>query len=143
MSLQADATIAIKRKFILEATALQYNVFPFNTKNREQPGVEPIKFVEMIILKFFVSLLNYAPYAPTPVLFCVLLQLKGKVRFVYSLQLTIHLFFLIFYHISCLHAFFSFFYFKPLVTPLFIQLFCNIIQVSSKNEGEDLMKMAQ
>ena len=36
-----------------------------------------------------------------------------------------------------------FFYFKPLVTPLFIQLFCNIIYVSSKNEEEDLMKTVQ
>ena len=50
MSLQADATIVIKRKFILKATALQYAVFPFNMKNREQPDVESIKFVEMVIL---------------------------------------------------------------------------------------------
>ena len=35
MSLQADANIVIKRKFILKATALQYAVFPFNMKNRE------------------------------------------------------------------------------------------------------------
>ena len=39
--------------------------------------------------------------------------------------------------------FFSFFYFKSLVKPLFIQLFCNNIKVSSKNKGEDLMKTVQ
>ena len=62
------------------------------------------------------------------VLSCVvLLQLKGKLNFVCSLQLTIHLFSLLFYHIKLFACFFSFFYFKPLVTPLFIQLFCSII----------------
>ena len=57
----------------------------------------------------------------------VLLRLKGKVHFVCLLQLTIYLSFLLFYHIKLFACFFSFFYFKPLVTPLFIQLFCNII----------------
>ena len=42
-----------------------------------------------------------------------------------------------------LHAFFSFFYFKPLVAPLFIQLFCDNIYVRSKNEETDLMKTVQ
>ena len=39
--------------------------------------------------------------------------------------------------------FFSFLSFKPLVTLLFIQLFCNIMYVSSKIDGADLMKTEQ
>ena len=83
-----------------------------------------------------------APYA---LLSCVvLLQLKGKVCFECALQLTIHprLSSLLVYHIKvfCMLFFFSF---KLLVTPLFIQLFCNNIQVSLKYEGADLMKTVQ
>ena len=44
---------------------------------------------------------------------------------------------------TCFTSFFSFFYFKPMVTPLFIQLFCNNMYVSSKNEGVDLTKTVQ
>ena len=73
--------------------------------------------------------------------------LKGKVCFVFALQITIHspsLFPLFYFTIlGCLQFFFSFIYFKPLVTPLFIQLFCNYIYVSLKNEEEDLMKTVQ
>ena len=54
----------------------------------------------------------------------VLLQLKGKICFLCSLQLTIHFSFLLFHHIKLSYFFF---YFKPLVTPLFMQLFCSNI----------------
>ena len=56
-----------------------------------------------------------------------------KVRqpcFACVLQLTINppsLSSLLFYHIKLFYILFSFFYFKLLVTPLFIQLFCNNI----------------
>ena len=90
---------------------------------------------------------RFNPHQQAPYVFVlscvVLLQLKGKVCFVCSLQLIIHLSFLLFYHIKLSACFFSFFYFKPLVTPLFIELFWNKIQVSWKNGGDGLMKTVQ
>ena len=44
---------------------------------------------------------------------------------------------------AVLHAFFPFFSFKPLVTPLILQLFCNNIYINSKNEGVEPMKTVQ
>ena len=63
----------------------------------------------------------------------VLLQLKVKVCFVCTLQLTIHPPFSLlslFFHIKLFYILFSFFCFKPSVTPLFKQLFCNNIYVA-------------
>ena len=62
-----------------------------------------------------------------------------------ALQLTIHhpsLSALLSYYIR-LFCMLFFFCFKPLVTPLFIQLFCNNIYVSSNKEGADLIKTVQ
>ena len=78
----------------------------------------------------------------------VLLLLKGRICFVCALQITIHppsvslLSFILPYK-GVLHAFFPFFCFKPLVTPLFLQLFYNNIYVSSKKKEVDLMKTVQ
>ena len=57
------------------------------------------------------------------VLCCVVLsQLKGKVHFSSFVSPSC----LLFYHIKLLYMlFFSFFYFRSLITLLFIQLFCN------------------
>ena len=49
----------------------------------------------------------------------------------------------LFYQIRLFCMLFSFFYFEPLVAPLFMQLFFSNIYVSSKNKGADLMKTAQ
>ena len=79
------------------------------------------------------------------VLCCVvLLQFEMKVCFVCALQLNIHprlslLSFSLPYK-AVLYAFFSFVYFKPLVTTLFVKLFCNNVFVILKNEGADLIK---
>ena len=62
----------------------------------------------------------------------VLFQLKDEVpMFCVCASINhsppVSLFSLLFYRIKLFYMFFSSFYFKPLVTPLFIQLFCNNI----------------
>ena len=108
------------------------------------PGIPFCLCVLPIIAKHLMRLHAFPRFCL--VLCCVLLQLKGKVCFVYLLKLNTHLLplcLLLLCHIKLFACFFSFFYFKPLVTPLFIQSFCNNIQVISKNRGEDLMKKVQ
>ena len=73
----------------------------------------------------------------------VLLQLKGKVSFVCSLQLTIHLFFLLLYHIKLFACFFSFFLFKPLVKKIIYTIILQHHISKLEERGEDLMKTVQ
>ena len=48
-----------------------------------------------------------------------------------------------FYHMKLFCMIFFSFCFKESVTPLFMQLFCNKINLSSKNEGADIIKTVQ
>ena len=92
----------------------------------------------------------YAPYQlliralRAFVLSCiVLLQLKGKVSFVCSLQLIIHLFFLLLYHIKLFACFFSFFIFKPLVKKIIYTIILQHHISKLEEREEDLMKTVQ
>ena len=98
----------------------------------------------------------YAPYVPArryphqlvpdSCLSCaVLLQLKGKVFFVCTpvIHSPPFLSSLLFYHRKLFYMLVSFFCFKAFVTPLFTQLFCHNIYISSNNEGAGLMKTVQ
>ena len=75
----------------------------------------------------------------------VLLQLKGKVFFVCTpvIHSPPFLSTLLFYHRKLFYMLVSFFRFKAFVTPLFTQLFCHNIYISSNNEGAGLMKTVQ